>query len=80
MQMIELNDFYNDGCGWVCRQCDSELRADTPGLKRSRIFTEGEAESKVPVMANPALAKWTDQTRRSLTCPRCGVTEAVDIS
>lgn len=80
--MQELNDFFNDGTGWVCRQCDRELNGSTPdpALKRSRIFTEGEAESKEPMLANPALAKWTDKTRHFLTCPRCGITEAVDIS
>ena len=78
--MIELNDFYNDGSGWVCRQCDRELRVDRPELKHSRIFSEGEAENKQPIFANPALAKWTDKTRRTLTCPRCGITEPVDIS
>jgi hypothetical protein len=80
LKVIELNDFFNDGSGWVCRQCDRDLNIGSPDQKRSRIFTEGEAESKVPVLANRALAKWTDKTRRFLTCPRCGVTEAVDIS
>ena len=79
--MIDLNDFYNDGFGWICRHCERELSMihETPsGL--SRAFREGEAESKAPTLANAALAKWTDKTRRFLTCPRCGVTEAVEKS
>jgi ribosomal protein L37AE/L43A len=79
--MIELNDFYNAGFGWICRHCEGELTGPgTAVVDHSRIFREGEAESKVPELASPALAKWTDKTRRSLTCPRCGVTEPVDIS
>jgi hypothetical protein len=79
--MIELNDFYNAGMGWICRQCERDLSvtADKPG-SHSRIFTEGEAESKTPHLANTALAKWTDKTRRFLTCPRCGITEPVELS
>jgi len=79
--MIDLNDFYNDGFGWVCRHCERDLSRihETPsGL--SRAFREGEAESKTTTLANAALAKWTDKTRRFLTCPRCGVTEAVEKS
>ena len=79
--MIELHDFYNDGTGWICRQCEREL----PSLIKSerslsRLFREGEAESREPVLSNQALAKWTDKTRRFLICPRCGITEQVDIS
>ncbi|MFN2502217.1 MAG: hypothetical protein ABR530_09415 [Pyrinomonadaceae bacterium] len=80
--MMELNDFYNAGFGWVCRHCEREL-GPTEGEeepKHSRVFREGEAESKNPKLANPALAKWTDKTRRFLMCPRCGITEAVEKS
>ena len=77
--MIELDSFYNDGTGWICRQCERELRTTaSPGQQHSRVFREGEAESKTPVLANAALAKWTDKSRRFLTCPRCGITEAAD--
>lgn len=77
--MKELNDFYNDGFGWICRQCDAELRPEASehsGL--SRAFREGEAESKVPRLSSHALAKWTDKTRRFLMCPRCGITEPAE--
>lgn len=79
--MPELNDFYNDGFGWICRQCEREFERELkPEQTHSRIFREGEAESKVPELANRALARWTDKTRRFLTCPRCGITEAAEKS
>ncbi len=79
--MSELNDFYNEGFGWICRHCEHDLNktnASPSGL--SRAFREGEAESKTPELANHGLAKWTDKTRRFLQCPRCGVTESAEKS
>ncbi len=79
--MIELNDFYNDGFGWICRHCESELTPlESEENVHARIFREGEAESKSPELANRALAKWTDKTQRFLICPRCGIVEAVEKS
>ncbi len=79
--MIELHDFHNDGTGWVCRHCERELTPKArSNTNHSRMFREGEAESKQPEMSNFALAKWADKTRRTLVCPRCGITELVDIS
>jgi len=79
--MVELNDFYNAGFGWICRHCERELKpVESPEQAHSRAFREGEAESKNPTFSNLALAKWTDKTQRFLTCPRCGVTEAVEKS
>jgi rubrerythrin len=78
--MIELNDFYNDGHGWICRACDRELAPAAERTGLPRFFTEGEAESRTPEMSTRALAKWTDATRRFLTCPRCGITEAYERS
>ena len=79
--MAELSNFHNAGFGWVCRQCESELQPppDT-GQTHSRVFREGEAESKTPKLANVALAKWTDASRRFLFCPRCGISESVEKS
>jgi hypothetical protein len=79
--VTELNDFRNDGYGWVCRHCDRELNAASAvngGLPR--FMREGEAESKQPLLANPALARWTDKTQSVLMCPRCGITEPVNRS
>jgi len=75
--MAELNNFRNDGFGWICRACEAELRSPTENASHSRLLREGEAESKAPRFSNAALAKWTDASRTTLVCPRCGVTEAV---
>ena len=77
--MIELKDFYNEGFGWICRQCDSELSRENTAT-HSRLLLEGEAESKRPEMSTRALAKWGDPTQRILVCPRCGISESVERS
>ena len=77
--MIQLNDFYNEGFGWICRQCDRELSSENIAT-HSRLLLEGEAESKRPEMSTRALAKWADPTQRMLVCPRCGISESVDKS
>lgn len=75
--MVELNNFYNDGFGWVCRACERDLET---GEKQThaRFYREGEAEAKQPRLANPAMARWLDAARTTLTCPRCGVTEPAE--
>ena len=78
MKRIELNDFYNDGFGWICRACERELKETDGEQTRARLLREGEAESKNPALSNQALAKWADAAQRILTCPRCGVTELAD--
>ncbi len=77
---MELNDFYNDGFGWICKHCERELEAQNkrPKPKRSRLMREGEAESKTPVFSNQAMAKWADKAQRILMCPRCGITELAE--
>ena len=77
--MGNLNDFYNNGFGWICRHCEHELAAEAdPKSAYSRFFVEGEAESKQPRLSNPALARWADPARTTLTCPRCGITELAE--
>jgi hypothetical protein len=79
MARIELDDFYNDGFGWICKPCERELKEqeiDSPA--QSRLMREGEAESKNPRLSSVALAKWTDKAQRTLMCPRCGITELAD--
>ena len=77
--MQELENFYNAGFGWICRDCERDLADENTGTV-SRLMSEGEAESKQPRMSNAALAKWLDKIRTTLICPRCGVTEGVDKS
>lgn len=75
--MIELDQFYNNGFGWICRLCEREMQAPDEDLP-SRLLREGETESKQPSLSSRALAKWLDPSHRTLICPRCGVTELVN--
>ena len=77
--MIELNDFYNDGFGWICRACERELEPPSADetATHSRLLREGEAESKTPRFSNKALARWADDARTTLVCPRCEITQTV---
>ncbi|HEX2639422.1 MAG TPA: hypothetical protein VHL50_02575 [Pyrinomonadaceae bacterium] len=75
--MTELRDFYNDGFGWVCRQCESELSIPPDDAQHSRLMREGEGETR---LSNRAMAKWADMLHETLVCPRCGITEKVDKS
>jgi hypothetical protein len=77
---LELNYFYNDGFGWVCRQCESDLAPPVHTDEPSRLLREGEAESKSPHLSNLSLAKWQDASQRTLVCPRCGVSESLEKS
>jgi len=76
--MPQLNHFRNDGFGWICRHCERELEPASLPKDRSRLMTEGEAESKNPQLSNRALAKWADAAQTRLVCPRCSITETVD--
>lgn len=82
MEKIELDDFYNDGFGWICKHCERELKSKTDLQKRktSRLMREGEAESKKVDFSVAALAKWADKAQRTLMCPHCGITELADKS
>ena len=77
--MVKLNDFYNEGFGWICRHCEREL-TEPPNGEPSRLLREGEAETKNPRLSNQALAKWADPAKSVLMCPRCGITESTDVA
>ncbi len=77
LEMFELDDFYNDGFGWICKRCERELK-EQENSSQSRLMSEGEAESKQLRLSSLALAKWFDQAQRTLICPRCGITELAD--
>jgi len=75
---MEIEHFINLGYGWMCKHCAAESEAgEVTAEGRARFLTEGEAESKEPALSTPALARWHDQTRSTLYCPRCGVEEVV---
>ncbi|MCU0238742.1 MAG: hypothetical protein MUC29_04810 [Pyrinomonadaceae bacterium] len=78
--MIEIENFYNDGFGWICKHCERELKEQkTSSHAHSRLMREGEAESKTPTFSNLAMAKWFDKSQRMLVCPRCHITEMADL-
>ena len=81
MAKIELNDFYNDGFGWICKHCEREIKSSENPLqthKHGRLMREGEAESKQPAFSNSALAKWLDPEQTTLICPRCKLMERIN--
>ena len=43
----------------------------------ARFFREGEAEEREPRLSAHSLARWTDDSHRTLRCPRCGVEEEI---
>lgn len=78
--------FINDGRGWECKRCREEDASafddEAHEGKRSsnalpRFFREGEAEEREPRLASSTLARWKDDTRRALACPRCGAEETL---
>lgn len=70
-----LNDFYNEGFGWICRHCEREMNAGQASAAEGLFFHEGEADVRQP---RAPFAKWADPARTTLTCPRCGVTEPAE--
>jgi hypothetical protein len=77
--VIQTNHFFNLGYGWLCKHCSAEnakRHGDEVGPKRPRHGThDGKTEGQ---RAGLALARWTDATRQSLTCPRCSIEEMVN--
>ena len=82
MPKIGLDNFYNDGFGWICKRCEGAIKSQenlSPTHKHGRIMREGEAESKQPIFSNSALAKWFDEAQTILICPRCEVMESLRV-
>lgn len=59
--MHQTTHFFNLGYGWLCKHCSAE------NTERKHH----DAHKSQPL----ALAKWTDDERHALTCPRCGIEE-----
>jgi hypothetical protein len=78
--MPKLDNFYNEGFGWICRHCERELEETETEAQHSRLLREGESEGKQPRLSTVALAKWADPAQRILECPRCGISELADKS
>lgn len=54
---------------------DADFSSPAPALPR--FFREGEAEERETRLSAAALARWKDDSRRALVCPRCGVEETI---
>ncbi len=74
-----MQHFINDGYGWTCKACRETSDASPPDNTNPlpRFFREGEAEDRETTLSFPLLARWTDDTCRTLTCPRCNITEEI---
>ena len=71
-----MQHFRNTGYGWTCRHCsDEQTERAAQDSPRARFFSEGEAEEREAKLASAALARWRDEARQMLFCPRCGVEE-----
>lgn len=77
--MPETQHFVNDGYGWECKSCREAAGAPAAGADAPlpRFFREGEAEDREPRLSSPLLARWKDDTRHTLLCPRCGAEESL---
>jgi hypothetical protein len=79
----ETEHFADDGYGWTCKRCraaddagddaDAGSGDDDAAASLPRFFREGEAEEREARLSTPSLARWKDDSRRALVCPRCGV-------
>ncbi len=75
--MRETEHFVNEGFGWTCKHC-RETTGDPPTPREDllpRFFREGEAEERETRLSINSLARWKDDSHRTLVCPRCGVEE-----
>ena len=78
MEKIELNNFYNEGFGWVCKSCEKQKGNKDSDIESSRLLREGEAESKTPRLSNKSLAKWFGSEKQILICPNCNIKESLN--
>jgi len=77
--MNETNHFFNLGYGWLCKHCsaeDAEHHEDKGSIWS--FFHKSQAEKKTPRFPSLVLARWTDATRRTLSCPRCSIEEPLN--
>jgi hypothetical protein len=75
----QTNHFFDLGYGWLCKHCSA---ADTeaqhqPQPDRSGFFNHSGPEKKEAQPPQLAFATWTDSSRHSLACPRCGIEETI---
>ena len=61
------------GYGWLCKHCSAEdaERKLQERINRGQLIKTGPEDDKLIL----ALAKWSNEDRHGLTCPRCGIEE-----
>jgi len=64
--MHQTTHFFNLGYGWLCKHCSAETAERKQQDRHNHVVHHQQ-----PL----ALAKWTDESRSGLTCPRCGIEE-----
>jgi len=64
--MHQTTHFFNLGYGWLCKHCSAEAAERKQQDRHKHVIHHHE-----PL----ALAKWTDESRSELICPRCGIQE-----
>jgi len=57
---------------------NSDAHSSSSASALPRFFRQGEAEEREPRLSADALARWKDDSRRALLCPRCGVEEEIE--
>jgi len=65
--MHQTTHFFNLGYGWLCKHCSAERTE-----RKHHDHQHHDAQKSQPLLA---LAKWIDDQRRGLMCPRCGIEE-----
>jgi hypothetical protein len=64
----QTNHFFNLGYGWLCKHCSAE---DAEHRQHHHKEANPSETHSLP------LARWTDNSRQALECPRCGIAEMV---
>ena len=78
--MNETNHFFNLGYGWLCKHCsaeDAEHHEGRGGFWSLFHKSQPQPEKKIPKLPSLVLARWTDASRQTLSCPRCSIEEPV---
>jgi len=64
--MHQTTHFFNLGYGWLCKHCSAETAERKQQNRHNHVVHHQQP---------PALARWIDESRSGLICPRCGIQE-----
>ncbi len=74
-QMHQTSHFFDIGYGWLCKHCCAEDTERKHNHQNPHSSEESTQERNSGKLTNLALAKWIDEERHGLACPRCGIEE-----